>query len=342
MQTLGKNQRWNYIEAGIISGYLSPHKDDVRRLESDGGTNLMPNTNSSDLCLLCGSGDKDHHVFEEIEERGKCFRFQQCGRCGLVFQADRPSETELKDYYRESYREWVQGQSEPSSKDRWVQEGRAKNLVNIVQPHLPQVIRHLDIGSSSGDLILQLASTYGCEGIGVEPGEAYREFSAARGVQAVPLLEDLDSSMENSFDLVTLSHVLEHLPAPKDTLQELREQWLTMDGRILIEVPNLYGHPALEGSHLTAYSSQTLINLLSVSGYEAIKTEAHGKPFSRMLRLFVTILAKPTAIDRAQKIRKPSIRTMWMRRKLGSIILTGTRAVSSRILGRKQLEPWQE
>ncbi len=301
----------------------------------------MPDTISTGRCMLCGSGDEDHRVFAEVEEGGENLTFQQCNRCGLVFQADRPSETELKDYYRESYREWVQGQSEPSSKDRWVQQGRARNLVDVIHPHLPRVIRHLDIGSSSGDLILQLASTYGCEGIGIEPGDVYREFSAARGVQAVPFLEDLDPSKEHSFDLITLSHVLEHLPAPKDTLQGLHERWLTGDGRILIEVPNLFGHPALEASHLTAYSSQTLKNLLSVSGYEAIKTRAHGQPFSRMLRLFITILAKPTATDLAPSISKPSVRLMRIHRKLGLILLTGARGVSSRILRKKQLEPWQ-
>ena len=301
----------------------------------------MSDTISSDRCMLCGSGDEYHHVFAEVEEGGISLTFQQCSRCGLVYQPDRPSETTLKEYYRESYREWVQGQSEPSSKDRWVQLGRARNLEDIIQSYLPQVLRHLDIGSSSGDLILQLASTYGCMGIGIEPGDAYREFSAARGVQAVPFLNDLDPSMEHSFDLITLSHVLEHLPAPKDTLQELRERWLTADGRILIEVPNLYGHSALESSHLTAYSSQTLKNLLSVSGYEAIKTRAHGQPFSRMLRLFITMLAKPTAINRAPSISKPSIRLMRIHRMLGLTILTGARGVSSRILRKEQLEPWQ-
>ena len=301
----------------------------------------MPDTISSGRCMLCGSGDEDHRVFAEVEEGTKSLTFLQCSRCGLVFQADRPSETELKDYYRESYREWVQGQSEPSSKDRWVQQGRARNLVRTIQPYLPRVVRHLDIGSSSGDLILQLASTYGCEGIGIEPGDAYRKFSAARGVQVLPSLEDLDPSMKHSFDLVTLSHVLEHLPAPKDTLRELRERWLTGDGRLLIEVPNLFGHPSLEVSHLTAYTPQTLKNMLSVSGYETIKTRAHGQPFSRMLRLFITIFAKPIAIDRPPKIRKPSVRMMRVRRKLGLTILTGARGVSSRILRKKQLEPWQ-
>ncbi len=303
--------------------------------------NVMLETISSGRCMLCGSVDEHHAVFAVVEERGKSFTFRQCRHCGLVFQADRPSESELKDYYRESYREWVQGQSEPSSKDRWVQQGRAKNIVHILQPELPRVVRHLDMGSSSGDLVLQLISTYDCEGIGIEPGDAYREFSAARGVQAFPFLEDLDPSLEHGFDLVTLSHVLEHLPAPKEALQALRERWLTGDGVILIEVPNLYGHPALEVSHLTAYSAQTLTNLLSASGYVVIKTKTHGQPFSRMLRLFLTVLARPAEIDRTPIIRKPSIRGMRMRRKLGLTILAGARGISSRILRKGQLEPWQ-
>ena len=43
----------------------------------------------------------------------------------------------------------------------------------------------------------------------------------------------------NDFDVLTLFHVLEHLPAPKTSLKELIEHNLKKDALIVIEVPNI-------------------------------------------------------------------------------------------------------
>jgi hypothetical protein len=294
-----------------------------------------------DACLLCGS-DEHHHVdFEIYDEREIEIEYQQCTSCGLVFQKDPLSPDKLESYYRGTYRMTIQGQEGPSTKDRWVQQIRANSIVTFLDTHLHHIDRHLDIGSSSGDLLLAVSDKYGCAGWGVEPGDEYREYSITQGARVCASLSDLRSSTDERFDLITMSHVLEHLLSPKEYLKDLRSQWLSEEGMLFIEVPNLYGHPSLELSHITVYSLQTLERLLYESGFTLIDHRLHGQPYSRLLRLFISVLAIPTTNGKVRRFGKPHLAFMRLRRKVGLSVLYGARAISSRLLRKGQLEPWR-
>jgi len=73
-----------------------------------------------------------------------------------------------------------------------------------------------------------------------------------------PSLDDLGQADGGRFDLVSMAHVLEHIPNPVEYLSDLRERYLTPDGWLLIEVPNLYAHDSFEIAHSIAFSSHTL------------------------------------------------------------------------------------
>ena len=77
---------------------------------------------------------------------------------------------------------------------------------------------------------------------------------------------------ENKYDLITLFHVLEHVPDPKSLLKDLRSR-LNEGGQIIIEVPNIedalltlydsgpFSHFYYWSPHLYYYSSKTLEKL---------------------------------------------------------------------------------
>jgi hypothetical protein len=61
-------------------------------------------------------------------------------------------------------------------------------LADFIRAVLPGPVEpptHLDIGSSSGMLLERLSEDLGLQGSGVEPGDAYRDFSRKRGLQVV-------------------------------------------------------------------------------------------------------------------------------------------------------------
>ena len=62
---------------------------------------------------------------------------------------------------------------------------------------------------------------------------------------------------DKDFELITLVHVLEHLEEPKKTFEKLTGH-LSVGGYIYIEVPNLYGFPLGDKSHLISYTHYSL------------------------------------------------------------------------------------
>ena len=242
--------------------------------------------------------------------------YRLCQRCGLVFQSPRMTEEELDRYYREAYAVEHQGVREAvTAKERHVQGLRARHLVDLLLRNGAQVRRHLDIGSSAGLLMEAVAEAFGTETVGVEPGEVYRRHAAAKGLSVYAALEEVP---DGAFDLVTMSHVLEHLPDPVGYLRRLRQTRLAEGGWLLVEVPNLFGHPSLELPHLYAFHPATLRATLEVAGYQVMQLKVHGVPRSRLLPLYLTALARPAEGSGPTQPRS-SARGVRLRWRLGTL-----------------------
>lgn len=266
-------------------------------------------------CPLCGA--RDHEPFEEIEDAGHTLTYQLCSTCGFVFQSPCLGEAELEAFYTSGYRQVVQGSEEPTDKDLRIQAGRARHLVQILRRDVPAASRHLDIGSSSGTLLRAFHDFFGCDSVGIEPGEAYRLMSQEHGLQVYQDLAHLGSSERAPFDLVSIIHVLEHIQKPIAYLDRLRERWMTSDAYLLVEVPNLFGHQCMEFAHLVTFSARTLRQTLSLAGFDLLGLSSHGKPRSPYLRLYLTALAKVRPDNRQPSGIRFSSRNVRFRRKIG-------------------------
>ena len=152
--------------------------------------------------------------------------------------------------------------------------------------------------------------------MGVEPGDAYREYAQSRGATVVSRLEALNGQR---FDLVTMAHVLEHLPNPVQYLVDLRKERLAPGGNLLIEVPNLYGHQSLELSHAVAFSRGTLTETLFQAGFEVVRMTSHSEPRSRLLSLYLLVLARASVEAASPKEVRSGSGGVRLKRKLGNI-----------------------
>jgi SAM-dependent methyltransferase len=242
-------------------------------------------------CPICGS--KTHAPFERAQDAGMTLNYVFCKNCGVVYQLHRLDVNALSSFYRETYREIVQGSQEPTEKDLRVQAGRARALLKLLSASLDEIRNHLDIGSSAGTLLREVRKAYQCQAIGVEPGDAYRDYSRQKGTDTVADLEDLPAEFKSSFDLVSMVHVLEHLPSPLEILRTIRRQWMTDDGILLVEVPNLFGHTCFEIAHLAAFSPAALEGTLRRAGFEVLQLKSHGAPRSKIIPLYLTAIARP-------------------------------------------------
>jgi SAM-dependent methyltransferase len=242
-------------------------------------------------CILCGSDQSapfDHRSFH-----GRDVINRVCLDCGLVYQSPRMTAAESTDFYASEYRLLQEGSTDPTSRNTTVQHARANSLHIFSKSALGTVSRHLDIGCSMGILLLHFQGIYHDQAVGVEPGEAHRYYARKQGLTVYATLEDMEKAGEARFDLVSMSHVLEHLPDPVGYLDHLRESILTKDGKLLLEVPNLYAHDSFEVAHLVAFSSHTLQEILQKSGFEIVIFKKHGQPNSALLPLFLTVLCRP-------------------------------------------------
>jgi 2-polyprenyl-3-methyl-5-hydroxy-6-metoxy-1,4-benzoquinol methylase len=275
----------------------------------------MDSTVPLKLCPLCRS--ESHQIFDQLVSFAVPVRYAICSRCGFVFQPVEKLPEELDEFYSVDYRLIYQGSEAPTAKDRLVQTARADHLVRLLKGSAGAGLqRTLDIGSSAGLFMLKLGEQYHCQAVGIEPGSAYRQQAQEQGLLVYPTLEAMQAVETERFDLISLVHTLEHLPDPLETLRRLRTDWLSPDGWLLLEVPNLYAHDSLELAHLSAFSRHTLCQMVTQAGFSVVKVVEHGVPRSRLLRLYITLLAHPLAASVDIPALQPE-RGVQLKRRVG-------------------------
>lgn len=149
-----------------------------------------------------------------------------------------------------------------------------------IAEHVPTCARVLDIGCGNGGLLQALRERGFSALAGMDPSQACVAHLQAHGLTAFQGWLGELPPVEDQFDLVILSHVLEHLLAPRHALSSLRNL-LTPAGRIYVETPDADRYaefPSVpwyyfDSEHINHFDRASLDNLARASGF---KTEASG------------------------------------------------------------------
>lgn len=104
------------------------------------------------------------------------------------------------------------------------------DLINSLQPSKGKI---LDIGAGTGDF-LSVAKQNGWQTIGVEPSDKAKAIALKKEVSFV---EDTAELENHSFDVITMWHVLEHVPDLDKQIKELK-RLLKPNGSLIVAVPN--------------------------------------------------------------------------------------------------------
>lgn len=276
-------------------------------------------------CPLCGS--EGSRLFDRRSFHQQPVSNRLCTVCGLVYQSPRMNDAELEVFYQAEYRRLYQGQADPIQKDLLVQRKRAEAALTFTRSYVPKAASHLDIGSSAGALLECFQQAYHCQSMGVEPGEAYRQYALDRGLIIYEKLDQVPVNVGSGFELVSMMHVLEHIPDPVSYLVELREKYLSRTGTLLLEVPNLYAHDSFEPAHLFSFSAHTLREVVQKAGLKVRAVRTHGFPRSKLIPLYITLIAQPADQDDIKlPYRVQPERSVGAKRRLGMLY--------RRILGR--------
>jgi len=228
------------------------------------------------ICAICHIPTRSTRYFS-VRAEGSLFHYQRCSVCGLVFLDPQPGPEELLGYYGRSY--YGRGEQKFAGGIEALRFAFARTRVSRLQKFLPRSGRALDIGCGQGTF-LQLLRGKGWEVQGTE----LTEEPARRARQAgIPVfLGEIQEGKfgEETLDLVTLWHVIEHLREPSTVVERIRLV-LKDRGIVAISTPNIESLQARifrekwfhldPPRHLYLFSPDTLQRLMAQAGFRLIR-----------------------------------------------------------------------
>ena len=191
--------------------------------------------NSPDACIYCET-NTPAVCFSARSMTGQDYTLCQCLHCGTYFLNPSPTPEQLQQAYDNSYYGSREAKFSP-----WIElcleyfrQSRSRKVRRVAPPRA----RILDIGCGNGKFLGYLIKD-GYEGYGVElPGPAVERARKIAGLRLKEGPLKADDFPEHFFDVVTLWHVFEHLPRPKQAL-EIIYHILKPGGYLFISMPNI-------------------------------------------------------------------------------------------------------
>lgn len=156
-----------------------------------------------------------------------------------------------------------------------------KGKLNLINSFSTENKTLLDVGCGTGDF-LQKAQQNNWNVFGIEPNNEAREIANIKTKKAVHGNDELLNFEKHSFDVITLWHVLEHLPNLETNVKQFYEL-LKPEGTLIIAVPNYKSFDALHYKnfwaaydvprHLWHFNKASISKLVSKQSFKVVKTK---------------------------------------------------------------------
>ena len=181
---------------------------------------------------------KDHSV------SGKEFELVPNLEYGFLETIPQPSPDTLGEYYKsEDYISHTDSKRNLFEKAyHLVRIISLKKKLRLINSFSSEEKLLLDIGSGTGDF-LEAAKQNNWNVFGIEPNEQARDIANKKTNNSVFEIEQLLKFKESTFDVITLWHVLEHLPNLEEHISVFK-RLLKPNGTLVIAVPNYKSYDA--------------------------------------------------------------------------------------------------
>lgn len=244
-------------------------------------------TEAVGACALCSASEFTEFAVGydyELETCGNRWTFGQCSGCGHVQLDPRPTSATLATIYPPHYYSY--------NIDQQVSAVARKGKEILDRFKFRSILRHLgrapgsflDVGCGDGRYLRFFESALGVPrdkifGLELDPAVASRLQQQGYRVSC-ERIESCTSIPRRSLDLVTMFHVIEHLPDPGAAVRAIAE--LLADGGLLaVETPNLdaldarwFRHSLWGGYHIPRhwhlFDAQSLKRLLESAGLNVV------------------------------------------------------------------------
>jgi SAM-dependent methyltransferase len=179
---------------------------------------------------------------------------------------------------------------------------------------LPVKGRMLDVGCGNGAMLRAFSEAMPCWSLaGTEIGDKYR-----RSIESITGVEQLYTCppwvVPGQFDVISMVHVLEHIPHPSAYLEQLLTK-LRPGGLLVVELPHHVANPfeLLIADHCTHFAADTAAALLQRAGFEVLQTAEDWVPKELTL-----VARRPLEIATAPIKNPPSPATSNWRNAIAS------------------------
>jgi SAM-dependent methyltransferase len=247
-------------------------------------------------CDLCGGTNfrerkrwRDYHMFGP-----DMWTLVECADCSLHFINPRPTREAMGAFYEADYaahtaplrlpKKWHRRVSSRNAAPvRWWERPLLQIRQDVSWYRFPTWTGEghvLDVGCGSGGRYLDLLKAIGWTTYGVEPSKHAVEAAIAKGHRATVGTAEEQHFPDESMDLVTIWHVLEHTHSPRQALTSIYRS-LRPGGQLSLCVPNwgswqaaAYGRfwwSCDAPRHLHQFSWRTLRRYLEDVGFRIVR-----------------------------------------------------------------------
>lgn len=243
---------------------------------SEKGKNLL-----IEQCNICGERVKKLYDLTFIDIFGMADQYEQhicyCEKCGFIFTSNPFSEQQLSKRYKTfSKYEFDDPNSIYKESSSYLKRCRRQRhfLYDSIVDFHQEIESILEIGAASGYNLSIYKND--CRVEGVEPSK--KNCSLAKTLYGVHLFsgtfqEFYQTESKKSFDLIFLSHVLEHIVNPFDFLQQCKKynnkyffiEVPTFDFKFIDEPYGMFGE-----EHVNFFTYESLSSLMNHAGYELL------------------------------------------------------------------------
>jgi len=220
---------------------------------------------------------KDHSV------SGEEFQLIQNKTYGFLETSPQPEAKQLSDYYKtEDYISHTDSKRNLFEKVyHLVRSISLKKKLKLINSFQSLEKNLLDVGCGTGDF-LQVAQQNNWNISGIEPNEQARQIANRKTNNSVFNINDLGKFKNHSFDVITLWHVLEHLPNLEQQVLTLKTL-LKENGTLIVAVPNHKSNDAKHYKnfwaaydvprHLWHFNQDSISKLFALQNMRVVKTK---------------------------------------------------------------------
>lgn len=228
----------------------------------------------------CGADIKNMKLLAKKDRYGLPLNTVICKKCGLIMSNPTLDQESLNSFYDREYRPLYVGENMATEEFFAEQYSHGKKIYEFLKENIDvtKIKTVLEIGTGAGGILKAIEDNQDVEACGIDLGGEYIEFGKMHGLNLYKMhSSELALKSPHKYDLIILSHVLEHFLDLKNELAMIKEL-LSSHGYLYIEVPGIKNVPypygdfmgCIQNAHIRSFTLDTLKQVLAWNGFSLV------------------------------------------------------------------------